>query len=504
MVARHAFRKPALLALASLFIPLLFQAGGCAGERPTFGPWKERGTDAGDASKGDASIPGDGTHSRPAEPVTALEGTEGSRMDGAVNKADSGSASTNSGAAFPKNDAGIAQTIGASDADADALRDGSAVEQDTTSDVTTALPDAAVDHACSQTIAAGVSLGGTSRTLLSSSGTPIGQIAVSYLPEPGLYAFVFERGLSNTGLSLATVDERGNVIREATVVTSPLLDNSRFDQTPKLAWNGQVLGLLLRGDDSENNQYLFGLTLELDGSVSTERQWPAQTAPDMGFELSAYKEAFIGIWHVADGSETLSVVQRLDSQLQPVGSVWQPLAAEPWLPGIALRGHELALTRGTREEAQLHVLSESLDAVELGSVDEPNSGTPLVVGTSTGYALAWNRSNQQLRFAKYASDRGSPECGPVLLSEEPRNLAAFAAIEGGYLALTATDTYRKHVEWLAVSHGCVAGPATSITRDSVVVPAAAAGASTIAVAWVELEQNTYNLKYAVMSNSLCQ
>lgn len=255
---------------------------------------------------------------------------------------------------------------------------------------------------------------------------------------------------------------------------------------------------------SAEEDYLIGLTLALDGTVLSERQWPTDTAPEQGFELAAVNNEFIAFWHLTDADETLSVVQRLDTQLQPIGPTWQPLAAEPWLPAVATQGPEVALTRGTREEAQLHVLSDSLRPMHVASIDEPNSSTPLVVGTSSGYALAWNRSNQQIRFAQYGSDSGTPKCGPVLVSDEPRFLAGFTAMQGGYLALSATDDTSKQVEWFAVSEQCVVGPATPLTHESTIAPATASGGSTVAVAWVELEQNTYTLKYTVMNNNLCQ
>src|SRR5690606_24470885 len=147
----------------------------------------------------------------------------------------------------------------------------------------------------------------------------------------------------------------------------------RFDSSPRLAWNGSTLGLLVQGDDADENDYLFGLTLALNGAVLSERQWPADTVPDQGFELASLDSEFIGFWHLGKDSETLSVVQRVAADLQPPGPTWQPLAAEPWVPAVAVDGSRVALTRGTREEAQLHVLSDALEPVPIGRIDEPNS-----------------------------------------------------------------------------------------------------------------------------------
>lgn len=370
-------------------------------------------------------------------------------------------------------------------------------EAGASSSPTSAEPDSATPRPCNETIASG-DLG----PAVGSFGP--NDLDILYLPELNVYAIAFTRGAPSSALALAIIDERGHVVTEPVSVTSPMLEESDLDRLPHLAWDGSALGVLLRGHDPEpdGSAFLLGLTLAVDGTVLSERQWPSDTSLDDGFELAAVDDNFLGFWHLLNGSNVVSVVQRLDATLQPVGSTWQPLAAERWLPAVDTQGPRVALTRGTRDEAQLHVLSPSLDLAHVASIDEPNSGTPLVVGTSEGYALAWNRGNDQVRFAKYGEDGKTLACGPTLLSSEPATLAGLTPMEDGYLTLvTRTNDGPRQVEWYGVSENCVVGPAVSVTYESASASAAASGASTVAVVWVEYR--TYRLKYMVMSNRLC-
>lgn len=476
-------RTEALPAARALGFLILTLASGCAGDRPTFG--QRVGT--GDGGFPDATAPsGDITEPPDAANSTAAEIDASGMSD--------------------VNDAGVVESAGGDGAidranidasQAVESRDGDASVQKTEGDMPALEADSGVSHVCDETIDGGVAVKGTSGTL---GSTTIADINLLYLSELELYTLVFMSAGPSPRLRLATVDETGNVVSEPTSIASPLLDKSSLEMSPEVAWNGSTLGVLLRGRIEEETQ-LLGLTLALDGTVLSERQWPLNTVPDHGFELAVINDEFLGFWHLTNAGETLSVVQRLDAELQPVGSTWQPLAAEPWLPAVTTQGPQIALTRGTREEAQLHVLSDSLEPMHIASVDEPNSATPLVVGTSSGYVLAWNRSNQQVRFAKYGKN-GTLSCGPVTLSAEPRRITAVTAVQGGYLALTTTDDNPQHVQWFAVSEDCVVGSTSSVSYESTGVPAAASGASTMAVAWVE--DRTYMLKYTVVSNNLCQ